>query len=170
MASYSKQSMERLEEESEDLSMCCVCLESYDKLLRKPKYLPCYQTYCLQCIQVCTSNHHKHPQHPEHSSILNSMEDVEAIMALLTDVSGNWSEAIEKRQQIKEFLLTATAFNDEGLQKLSSLAEKEQLSVSKIGAINAKKKIEETMKQVKEEAENANKMWNDLIGNGKVNF
>ncbi len=91
-------------------------------------------------------------------------------MALLTDVSGSFSEATEKRQQIKEFLQAATATNDEGLQKLSSLPEKEQLSASKIGAISAKKKIEETMKQVEEEAENANKMWNDLIGNGKVNF
>ena len=96
------------------------------------------------------------------------MEDVKAIMALLTDVSGTFSEATEQRQQIKEFLQAATAANDEGLQK--ALAEKEQLSASKIGAISAKKKLEEAMEQVKEEAEKAKLMWNDLTGDGKVNF
>ena len=96
------------------------------------------------------------------------MDDVKAIMALLTDVSGNWSEAIEKRQQIKEFLQTATAANDEVLHQLRSLAEKEQLSADKMEAFAAKTKLEETLKQSKEEAEKTNKMWNDLIGNGKV--
>ena len=70
------------------------------------------------------------------------MEDVKAIMALLTDMSGTFSEATEQRQQLKEFLQAAIAANDEGLQQLRSLAEKEQLSASKIGAISAKKKLE----------------------------
>ena len=90
-------------------------------------------------------------------------------MALLTDVAGNWSEAIEKRQLLKQFLQAATASNDENLEKLSSLAEKEQLpSTSKIGT--AKKKLKETLKQANEEAEKTNKMWNDLTDNGKLNF
>ena len=75
-------------------------------------------------------------------SILDKMEDVKAIMALLTDMSGTFSEATEQRQQLKEFLQAAIAANDEGLQQLRSLAEKEQLSASKIGAISAKKKLE----------------------------
>jgi hypothetical protein len=63
-------------------------------------------------------------------------------MALLTDVSGTFSEATERRQQIREFLQAATAANDEGLHQLRSLAEKELLSpTSKIGVIAAKKKL-----------------------------
>ena len=100
-------------------------------------------------------------------SILDQMEDVKAIMGLLTDVSGTFSQATEKRQQIKDFLKAATASNDESLEKLRSLAEKEQLSAEKMGA--AKNKLEDKLKQAKEEVEKANKMWNDLTdGNGKV--
>ena len=120
--------------------------------------------WCLECGAIpeasCEGRH----------AILDRMEDVKAIMALLTDVSGNWSEAIEKRQQIKEFLLTVTAFNDEGLQKLRSLAGKEHLSADKMGAISAKKQLEGTLKQAKAEGGKAQKIWNDLTGNGKVNF
>jgi len=102
-------------------------------------------------------------------AILDRMEDVKAIMGLLTDVSGTFSEATELRQQIKQFLQAATAANDEGLHQLRSLAEKEQLSpTSKIGVIAAKKKLKATLKQAKEETEKANKMWNDLTDNGKV--
>jgi len=39
-----------------------------------------------------------------------------------------------------------------------------------MGAISAKKQLEGTLKQAKEEGEKAQKMWNDLTGNGKVNF
>ena len=120
--------------------------------------------WCLECGETpkvtCEGRH----------SILDRMKDVKVIMALLTDASGNWSEAIEKRQQIKDFLLTATAYNDEGLQKLRSLAGKEQLSAEKMGAFAAKKQLKGTLEQAKEEAEKAKKMWNDLTGNGKVNF
>ena len=99
------------------------------------------------------------------------MEDVKAIMALLTDVSGTFIEATERRQQIKEFLQTATAANDEGLHQLRSLAEKEQLSSDKMGAFAAKKKRKVTLKQTEVEAEKANKMWSDLTDdNGKVKF
>ena len=71
-------------------------------------------------------------------SILDRMEDVKAIMALLTDVSGTFSWTTERRQQIKEFLQAATAANDEGLHQLRSMAEKEQLpSTNKIGIIAA---------------------------------
>ena len=60
------------------------------------------------------------------------------------------------------------AANDEGLHQLRSLSEKEQLpSTSKIGIISAKKKLKATLKQEKEEAEKANKMWNDLTGTEK---
>ena len=103
-------------------------------------------------------------------AILDRMEDVKAIMGLLTDVSGTFREATELRQQIKQFLQAATAANDEGLHQLRSLAEKEQLSpTSKTGASSAIKKLEETLKQAKEEDEKANKMWNDLtVDKGKV--
>ena len=110
-------------------------------------------------IETCEGRH----------AILDRMEDVKAIMALLTYVSGTFSEATERRQQIKEVLQATTAVNDEGLHQLRSLAEKEQLSpTSKTGASSAIKKLEETLKQAKEEAEKSNKMWNDLTGNGKV--
>jgi len=52
-----------------------------------------FSFWCLECgaipISTCEGRH----------AILDRMEDVKAIMAL-TEVSGNWSEAIEKRQQI----------------------------------------------------------------------
>ena len=50
---------------------------------------------CLECRAIpeatCDGRH----------SILDRIEDGKAIMALLTDVAGNWSEAIEKRQLLK---------------------------------------------------------------------
>lgn len=39
-----------VEEQSEDLSTCCVCLEFYDVENRKPKFLTCHHTLCLNCI------------------------------------------------------------------------------------------------------------------------
>ena len=41
-----------VQEESDDLSTCSVCLEPYDKELRKPKLLFCGHTNCLQCVKV----------------------------------------------------------------------------------------------------------------------
>ena len=41
-----------VEEEMKDLSTCCVCMEPYNDLERKPKFLRCHHTYCLQCIKV----------------------------------------------------------------------------------------------------------------------
>ena len=120
--------------------------------------------WCLECgavpVATCEGRH----------AILDRMEDVKAIMALLTDVSGSFSEATERRQQIKEFLQAATAANDEDLHQLRSLAGKQHLSADKMGAFAAKKQLEGTLKQAKVEGEKAQKMWNDLTGNGKVNF
>ena len=41
-----------MEEDTEDLSTCCVCLEPYDKEERKPKFLSCGHTLCLKCVKV----------------------------------------------------------------------------------------------------------------------
>ena len=97
------------------------------------------------------------------------MEDVKEIMSLLTEVSGNWSKAIEKKQQTEEFLQAAIASNGDGLEKLRSLAEKGQLSTSKTGgAFSAKKEIETILQQSKQEVIDADKVWNALTGGNKV--
>ena len=97
------------------------------------------------------------------------MEDVKEIMSLLAEVSGNWSKAIEKRQQTEEFLQAAIASNGDCLQKLRSLAEKEQLSTSKTGgALSAKKELKTTLRQSKQEVIDAAKVWNDLNAANKV--
>ena len=71
-------------------------------------------------------------------------------MNLLTEVSGNWSKAIEKRQQTDEFLQAAIASNGDCLQKLRSLAENGQLSTTRLsGAISVKKNLEEVLQQSK---------------------
>ena len=44
--------MASLEDDTEDLSTCCVCLEPYDKDERKPKFLSCGNTLCLKCVEV----------------------------------------------------------------------------------------------------------------------
>ena len=40
------------EQESEDLTTCCVCFEVYNEGDRKPKFISCHHTYCLGCIKV----------------------------------------------------------------------------------------------------------------------
>ena len=98
-------------------------------------------------------------------TIIDQMEDVKHIMGLLTEVSGNWSEAIEKRQQTEEFLQAAIAFNGKCLEKLRSSAEKEQLSASKTGgAFTVKKEIKTILQQSKQEVIDATKVWHDLTG------
>ena len=41
-----------LDKDTEYLSTCCVCYETYDKDERKPKFLPCGHTLCLRCVEV----------------------------------------------------------------------------------------------------------------------
>ena len=41
-----------VEEESQDLSHCCICLDEFDSGKRKPKFLSCHHTLCLKCIKV----------------------------------------------------------------------------------------------------------------------
>ena len=41
-----------MEEQSLDLTTCCICLESYDLKERKPKYVPCTHTFCQVCLKV----------------------------------------------------------------------------------------------------------------------
>ena len=43
-----------MEEQSLDLTTCCICLESYDLKQHKPKYLPCSHTFCFGCLKVRT--------------------------------------------------------------------------------------------------------------------
>ena len=41
------------EEESDDLSTCCICFHPYDDSEREPKYLCLHHhNYCLKCIKV----------------------------------------------------------------------------------------------------------------------
>ena len=119
--------------------------------------------WCLDCGAIpkaaCDGRH----------TILDRMEDVKEIMSLLTEVSGNWSQAIEKRQQTEEFLQAAIASNGDCLQKLRSMAENGQLSASKTGgAFSAKKELEIILQQSKQEVIDAAKVWNDLTGENKV--
>ena len=39
-------------EETEDLVTCSICCCEYDDDLRKPKFLDCFHTFCIQCMQV----------------------------------------------------------------------------------------------------------------------
>lgn len=39
--------------EIDDFSHCTVCLFAFDELCRKPKFLSCNHTFCLQCMKVC---------------------------------------------------------------------------------------------------------------------
>ena len=41
-----------IEEQNEDLAMCCICSNSYDEKDHKPKFLICLHTFCLKCIEV----------------------------------------------------------------------------------------------------------------------
>ena len=41
-----------MEEQSLDLTTCCICLESYDLKEHKPKYLPSTHTFCQGCLKV----------------------------------------------------------------------------------------------------------------------
>ena len=113
--------------------------------------------WCLDCGAIpkaaCDGRH----------GIIDQMEDVKHIMGLLTEVSGNWSKAIEKRQQTGEFLQAAIASNGDCLQKLRSLAENGQLSTTRqSGAISVKKNLEEVLQQSKQEVKDASKVLNDL--------
>lgn len=39
-------------DEVEDLTCCSICLDPYDVDIRKPKFLKCHHTFCLECIKV----------------------------------------------------------------------------------------------------------------------
>ena len=41
-----------LEEQTEDLSTCSICVETYNEVDLKPKFLPCAHTFCLRCLKV----------------------------------------------------------------------------------------------------------------------
>ena len=109
-----------------------------------------FSRWCLDCGAIpkaaCEGRH----------SIIDQMEDVKGIMGLLTEVSGNWSKVIEKRQQTDELLQAAIASNGDCLQKLRSLAEKGQLSASKTGGAftvrrTVKKELKTMLQQSKQE-------------------
>ena len=46
----------KAEQESDDLTTCCVCFEVFNERDRQPKFLTCHHTYCLSCIKVSTVN------------------------------------------------------------------------------------------------------------------
>lgn len=46
--------MSIIEEESHDLTHCCVCLEEFDTGEFKPKFLSCHHTLYLICVKVNT--------------------------------------------------------------------------------------------------------------------
>ena len=41
-----------MEEQSLDLTTCCICFELYDQNKHKTKYLPCTHTFCQGCLKV----------------------------------------------------------------------------------------------------------------------
>ncbi len=43
---------EALIDDFEDLLTCSVCLENFDNEVRKPKFLSCHHTLCLECVKV----------------------------------------------------------------------------------------------------------------------
>ena len=44
-----------VKEENDDLITCSKCKHIYNEGERKPKFLPCFHCYCLECIQVSAS-------------------------------------------------------------------------------------------------------------------
>jgi len=90
------------------------------------------------------------------------MEDVKTIMALLTDVSGSFSEATEKRQQTRSFCRQPQLPTTKAWRNSFFFVRKEQLPADKMSTISAKELLEVTLKQAKEEAEKTNKMLIDF--------
>jgi len=43
-----------MEEQSLDLTTCCIRPASYDLNEHKPKHLPCTHNFCLGCLKVRT--------------------------------------------------------------------------------------------------------------------
>ena len=41
-----------LNEQTNDLSSCSVCYDTFNDMTIKPKYLSCWHTFCLECIKV----------------------------------------------------------------------------------------------------------------------
>ena len=41
--------------ESDDFVTCSVCLCEYDDVIRRPKFLPCSHTICVNCLKVSLS-------------------------------------------------------------------------------------------------------------------
>ena len=42
--------------DAEDFATCGVCLCEYDEEIRKPKFLSCFHTVCLECLNVIHFN------------------------------------------------------------------------------------------------------------------
>ena len=99
----------------------------------------------------------------QNHSVLDRKEDVDSIRMLKTQVASTLSQAVDKRQEIENYLQNAIAANGKSLKKLQSLTEN-QLSAGKNGVGPIKEKLEEDLQQAKEELEEANKMWKDLNG------
>jgi len=92
--------------------------------------------WCLDCEAIAKEGCEGH------NSILDPKEDVKEIKALLTEFSKHSSKAVEKRQQIDDFLRAAIDTNGMGLAKLFSLSGVNQLLAgSKIGAVSAKNNL-----------------------------
>ena len=53
-----------LEDETEDMVTCSICLYEYDEKLRLPKYLPkCHHTVCVSCLKVFIENYGRNSCH-----------------------------------------------------------------------------------------------------------
>ena len=115
-------------------------------------------SWCLQCKAIpkvtCEGQHR----------ILNHKEDEHEVEGLKLKVSSTFTKAVEKRQQIEEFLQTAINDNAKCLEELRSLAGMEQLLTGKTGTSAARKELEEAMNKANEEIEVANSLWNELTG------
>ena len=115
-----------------------------------------YSCWCLDCKAIpkvtCEGRH----------SILDRMEDVDEIEGLGAVVTVTFSQAIERRQQIKSHLQTLLAGNDECIEKLRSLVDTNQLSARKSGTASAKKRLEEILQESEKEVKDADRLWDGL--------
>ena len=104
-------------------------------------------------------------------SIIDRKEDVDGIKILLTQVASAFSLAADTRKKINGYLQTVIASNDESMQKLVALAEKEQLTAGKTDTGSTIKiQLEGVLKEAQNEVEVAEQLWNQLSGEVKRYF
>ena len=118
--------------------------------------------WCLECGETpkvsCEGRH----------AILDRMEDVKQSWLYLLTSLAIGAKPLRRGNRLKSFCRLPRLPTTSSCINRVHWPKKAKLSADKIRAFAAKTKLEETLKQAKEEAEKTNKVWNDLIGNGKV--